>query len=359
MKKLLKYLYSPRTTLGLLVIFAIAMALATFIENSYDTDTSKVVVYNARWFEVLMVLMVINFIGSIKRYDLLSMKKIAGFIFHFAFVIMIIGAGFTRYIGFEGNMHIREGQSSNFLFSRDNYLSVKANDGANEYNIDKKLMFSMVSDNSFDVEVETANKGDVTVSYKKLIRKAQEKFVEGESGGFTQISLQISENGHMHDYYLRDGQTIGVHNFPISFNNPAQPGGLHITGTPDQMFIRFDQDIETATMPAMTAGVIPKDSLGAFTRMMLYKPANTGMAMVLTGVTKNTKVEYVAGSADQNGPDALILDVEHNGKTQEVTVLGGSGYIDNFVSVPLEGMNLSIAYGSKKIALRSKALLTI
>jgi len=57
MNKLLKILFSPRTTLGLLVIFAVAMGLATFIENSYDTETSKIVVYNALWFEILMVLM--------------------------------------------------------------------------------------------------------------------------------------------------------------------------------------------------------------------------------------------------------------------------------------------------------------
>ncbi len=351
MKKILKYVYSPRTTLGLLVIFGIAMAVATFIENSYDTDTSKVVVYNARWFEAVMILMIINFIGTIKRYDMLSFKKISGFIFHFAFVIMIVGAGLTRYIGFEGTMHIREGQSSNFLYSRDTYLTVKTNEGGNENEVNKKLMFSMISDNSFEVDAPTVTKGDVNISFNKLIRKAQESYVEGETGGFTQISLMISENSHKHDYQIRDGQTIMVHNFPITFNNPSYPGGIHITGTPDEMYIKYSQDIETASMPAMTEGLIPGDSLGAFTRMMLYKPANTGMAMVLTGITRNTKIEYVEGNEDQSGPDALILDVEHNGKSQEVTVLGGSGYLDNYVTVPFDGFNVSIAYGSKNIPL--------
>ena len=62
MKKLLKIIFSPRTTLGLLVIFAIAMAVATFIENSYDTTTAKLMIYNAKWFELLMILMILNFI---------------------------------------------------------------------------------------------------------------------------------------------------------------------------------------------------------------------------------------------------------------------------------------------------------
>ena len=129
MKTLLKLLFSPRTTLGLLVIFAIAMGAATFIENSYDTPTSKILVYNAAWFETLMVLMILNFIGSIKRYHLLSWKKIPGFIFHIAFAVMIIGAGVTRYIGYEGRMHIREGATSNSIYSSEDYLVAKGNDG--------------------------------------------------------------------------------------------------------------------------------------------------------------------------------------------------------------------------------------
>ena len=120
MRKILNILFSPRTTLGLLVIFAIAMGAATFIENSYDTITAKILIYNATWFEALMVLMVVNFIGSIQRYHLLTWKKIPGFIFHFSFIIMIIGAGVTRYIGFEGRMHIREGQQSNYILGTDN-----------------------------------------------------------------------------------------------------------------------------------------------------------------------------------------------------------------------------------------------
>ena len=116
MKTLLKLLFSPRTTIGLLVLFAIAMGAATFIENSYDTATAKILVYDALWFELIMILMIFNFIGSIKRYHLFTWKRLSGLIFHLAFVIIIIGAGVTRYIGFEGKMHIREGASSNFIY---------------------------------------------------------------------------------------------------------------------------------------------------------------------------------------------------------------------------------------------------
>ena len=54
----------------LFIAFAVAMAAGTFIEDAYNTDTARVIVYNAVWFEVIMVFFVINFIGNIKRYQL-------------------------------------------------------------------------------------------------------------------------------------------------------------------------------------------------------------------------------------------------------------------------------------------------
>ena len=70
-----KHLISTRAMAILLLLFAIAIGIATFIENSYDTITAKVVIYNAWWFELILLLLVINFSYNIKRYGLLSRKK--------------------------------------------------------------------------------------------------------------------------------------------------------------------------------------------------------------------------------------------------------------------------------------------
>ncbi|HEY5689569.1 MAG TPA: cytochrome c biogenesis protein CcsA [Yeosuana sp.] len=350
MKKLLKIIFSPRTTLGLLVIFAIAMGAATFIENSYDTITAKILVYNAPWFESLMVLMILNFIGSIPRYHLLTWKRFSGFLFHTAFIIIIIGAGVTRYIGYEGMMHIREGASSNFIFSNQNYLNIRASDGTEHYDIDKEMNFGMITNNDFEVNVETKSKGEVSIKYKDFIRNAMESYVEVENG-FTMLELTLSVEGHKDDIKIKNGEVQFTHNFPISFNNNSRPDGLMITGNADQLFIHYAGDIKTSRMPDMEEGLIGKDSLGEFTRMKLYEPLGTGMALVLTNVHRNTGIKYIEGNDGEKRPSALIVDVSHNGKSQEVAVLGGSGYIENFIEVPLEDMSLKLAYGSKKIAL--------
>ena len=51
----------------MLLILVIAMASGTFIEDKYDTVTAKNLIYNAKWFELLFLLLAINFIGYTYR----------------------------------------------------------------------------------------------------------------------------------------------------------------------------------------------------------------------------------------------------------------------------------------------------
>jgi cytochrome c-type biogenesis protein CcsB len=120
MKRFFNFILSSKATIIFLIILAFAMAVATFIEDKYDTVTARNLVYNTKWFELLFVLLAFNLLGHIKTYNLLSGKKLGSLIFHLAFIIMIIGAGITRYFAFEGNMHIRKGESSNIIYTSDN-----------------------------------------------------------------------------------------------------------------------------------------------------------------------------------------------------------------------------------------------
>ena len=70
-----KHLISTRAMAILLLLFAIAIGIATFIENSYDTITAKVVIYNAWWFELILLLLVINFLTTLKGMVYCQEKK--------------------------------------------------------------------------------------------------------------------------------------------------------------------------------------------------------------------------------------------------------------------------------------------
>ena len=62
-----KTLFSTRLMAVLFLVFAAAMAIGTFVESWYSTETARIYIYNATWFEVIMVFFVINFLGNILR----------------------------------------------------------------------------------------------------------------------------------------------------------------------------------------------------------------------------------------------------------------------------------------------------
>ena len=108
-KTLIKFLFSTRLMAVLFLVYGAALGIGTFIETYYNTDTAKIWIYKAWWFELIMFLFVVNFIGNIKRYNLLKKENWAVFLLHASWILIIIGAGITRYISHEGKMSIREG----------------------------------------------------------------------------------------------------------------------------------------------------------------------------------------------------------------------------------------------------------
>ena len=123
-EKFLKYLFSNKLMAILFVAFSTAMAFGTFIESWYSTDTAKIWVYNAWWFELILGLFMINFFGNIFKYRLLRKEKWAILMIHLSFILIITGAFITRYFGYEGVMPIREGNSENSFLSEKTYLTL-------------------------------------------------------------------------------------------------------------------------------------------------------------------------------------------------------------------------------------------
>lgn len=112
---LFKVIYSYKTTLFFLFALALGAAVATFIENDFGTMSARHYVYNALWYELLLILTALNIVLVV--YKTKMFLHVSKFIFHIAFVVILLGAGMTRYLGEDGVMKIREGSSSNTFFS--------------------------------------------------------------------------------------------------------------------------------------------------------------------------------------------------------------------------------------------------
>ncbi len=351
MKKILDLIFSSKTTLILLLIFTIAIGTATFLEEIYDTTTAKLLVYNALWFELLLLLLILNFIGSIKKFHLLRKEKLPGFLFHFAFIVIIIGSGITRYIGFEATMHIRQDESSNVIYSNDPYLSIKVAEGAENYSYNHPVLIGAAAKNSFDTKIATKNNGDINVRFKDYISNAVEAYEEGTHDGDTLIELTITDGSHKDILHLKDGEIKESHGFPISFNNSERPDAFKITGKPGELFISYPHAVKTSQMPEMTPGLIQKDSLVEFKSQHLYEPENTTIAIVLSNTFNHAKLNYITGEGESKGQDILLMEVDYKGEKQEVPLKRNMNEEGGFQKVNLKGIDMEMAYGLNKIEL--------
>lgn len=161
-------LFSFKTTLILLAILAIGAGCATFIENDFGTSSARVLVYNTIWYESALVLTTVNLIGIIIRFKM--WKSRAKFIFHSSFVIILIGAGVTRYVGYEGIMQIPEGATENKMISGEPYLQVTIQDGDKVYyqEYQKEFTSFITNVNDFSHKILFGNKS-VDINYKNFI----------------------------------------------------------------------------------------------------------------------------------------------------------------------------------------------
>ena len=172
-QKLISFFYSTKLMAILFITFAVAMAVGTFVENDYDTDTARIWVYNTWWFEAIMGLFVVNFIGNIPRYRLLKKENWAVLVLHLSWVFIIVGAGVTRYFGNEGMISLREGETTNTYLSDRTYITAMVDGNYQGAPLRKKkqkeVLFSSYTSNHYKWSSDFKGK-PFSITYKSFKR---------------------------------------------------------------------------------------------------------------------------------------------------------------------------------------------
>lgn len=352
MKKILTLIFSTRTTLVLLIIFAAAIGAATFIEQTYDTVTAQLLVYHAKWFEIVILLLALNFIGNIKTYHLLSKGKLAGFTFHFAFLLLILGAAVTRYTGFEGSIHIRENKSSNIMYSSEPYLQVSAISKGDTVSTEKQLSFSEALGNSFHISLDTKGPDKIEIRYKDYFNNGVEQLHENIPGGVDMLELVVGSKNGRKTILLKNGEIQKAGNGLIAFNNNSNARAVKIFSKDGNLFLSSPSSILKTYMHTAsdsTQQETQADSIAEFKTGFLY---NTGGELIIfSNFYKSAVQEWSRSTNGEEGSEVLMADVTYKGKTQSVAVVNNSGFETSYSEVDFEGMKLNIAYGKKAIEL--------
>ena len=216
--KYIKYLFTPAMMGILFVIFAISMAAATFIENDYGTAAAYKMVYGAKWFELILFFLCVNLIGQLIINKLFKKQKLAIAIFHLSFIIMIIGAGITRYFGWEGVMHIREGESQNICYSSHNIIGydLKDSSGQTVSSFSKKYNISSISADNFKTSIKIGGE-KYKLELSRIIPNADETIISSPAGEPI-ISMTVTKDMTVYEVVtLRRGEKDSVFGITIGF----------------------------------------------------------------------------------------------------------------------------------------------
>ncbi len=349
MKKLGSFIFSMFFTGILLVIFAIAIGYATFIENDYGTITAKILIYNSRWFEILLFLLSINLIGSIFHYKLIRKKKWTVVLFHIAFVVILIGALVTRYYGYEGTMHIRENSSSDFIISDATYVTIRAKSGDQQVEESEEVKFSPYTANRFSEEINI-NGQSVSIENQLFMPSATENLVVDPNGEPIVSMIAVNNGMQRLDFNLRNGDVKSFSDISLGFGTVGntdirmqlEDGVLYVTANDTLHVSGMMQDAPEVIAPGTAAQVNTQKA---------YSYGSLTFAVKQYFQKASTQLVYQQPQRGMPTIDAMKTVVSVAGNSKELVVYGQKGQVGDFYTTNINGMDVSVSYGSKKIEL--------
>ena len=336
-------------TMGtLILLFAVSIGTATFIENDFGTTASKAVVYNATWFNLLLGLLAVNLIGRIIIGKMYKLKTITVFTFHFAFIIILIGAGITRFISYEGMMHIREGSSSNSMLSDNSFVEIKIEDGNNTTKVVDKVFMSILTPGAYSSSGSLNNK-DYSFKSIKYIPNASETIIESDKDGDPYIVLVFSDRKGRQNYYLKYGQTESLGNKKINFDDELIPEAINVKIVDGNLNIFSPSEIVTLSMATSQTDTLFAGNWYPFETRKLY--SIDGVSIVLTNFYQNGVIDYVTYDGKTTMMNALVVEVSNGTETKDVVLRGGRGYKGEMNSFVMGDATIKMTYGAKEILL--------
>ncbi len=320
-KNVLKQLFSMTSMGVLIVILAIAMGSATFIENGSGITAAKALIYNARWFELAILLTFLNIFYNIFKYKLYVLKKLPVFLFHLSFLVIILGAGLTRYIGSEGSMHIREGETSNTISSFNTYFYVEMEKDGERVMEKQSVLLSGRSKRQVHLKVEAFGnhlKFKSTDYVPGAVMAAQMNSSMANSGQPDVLRLKVKVNGSNEEILLR-----GFLNRPL-IPYDFELGGVKFTAGLGTMESKLPFSLRLIDFQLDRYPGSNSPSSFASEVMLIDKENNLQEPhrIFMNNILEHRGYRFYQSSYDANDEKGTVLSVNHDKIGTSVTYLG-------------------------------------
>ncbi|MDX2360281.1 MAG: cytochrome c biogenesis protein CcsA [Crocinitomicaceae bacterium] len=361
MEKFVRFIFSMRMMALGMIIFLLAIAVATFLESTYDTQTARILIYNALWFEILLGFLGFNLIANIFTYKMYKAEKIAMLMFHLSFIVIIIGAGVTRYVSFEGMMMVRENEESNIIYSSDPYFYFIIEDGDNQTKpYDTKVLMSEItpSSNYFEVHVPDfpGHNAAIHIEYADFRKNLIDSLVVNDT--IQGSVLEIVTDG-MSSNFVAEGEFLMLGDISLSFDKDNAMPGIQIVKEGAKYLMSTKMPMHYLPMSEMQKAArngsvpdslfieIPIDSLVPFQTATLYKIG--GQQFVFKQALNHAQRMKMPADRKGEGSDFLTLKITDGDLVKYVDLEGGAGSLPERAMFEFNGLNYHMDYGAKQM----------
>ena len=334
----------------MLFLFGVLVGAATFIENDYGTQTAQALIYKAKWFELFLVYFVAILVYQIMKYKSYK-NKLPVFLFHFSFFIIAIGALITRYVGYEGIMHIREGQETNIMVSDVKTLQVFAQNNDQNASLEKALYFSTMTKNSLS---ESLNVGDkkVSVELVKYLPTFEQEVIDDPKGEKL-LELKVSANGKGEIHYFKQGKIKDFGTFYVAYNAKktlADKPTFDISDNNGTLRVKFPYILKTLDMGTKESAEL-KSGDNVFHKRTLYQFGQN--AIVLKSIHDKAVLKMVSRDIKTKSgkPELIEMKVSVGDKSKFETFKVFKGQTGELKTLTLDGVKVSMRIGAKIIEL--------
>ncbi|AER40363.1 MAG: cytochrome c biogenesis protein CcsA [Flavobacteriales bacterium] len=350
MQTLKNIFFSTKITAFLFLLLALSMATATFLEKKYSTDVAKIWIYESTWFEIVMLLIIINLIGNIWKYKLWNKKKFPLFIFHVSFVFIFIGGIISRYYSFEGMMSLREGETNGQIISRKNYIKLKIHRGNNTMIYNDPYILSSFHNgykgnfffkgNLFKIEI---------INYIPCAEVIVSKDIPKQK--IVKIISTNNQKGRTENYLI-NGSIIKINEVPFSLNKDI-PFGIKIFEKEDKLYVKSSFPMKSINMRNRKMTYLSKNTIIPIKIKNLYQIDDSEKKVqwvIPSGIIKG-ELKYI-GSCNNNEAnknnslDAITAKISFQNQSKIITFLGGKNTTEMSDPIWLNHHKIFIGYGS-------------
>ena len=245
-RKVLDRFVDTRAAGAYMILFAAAIGIATFIENDYGTSSAQKVVFKAWWFELLLFLFCASLMTNIVRFRMFQNRKWPILMFHISMIIIMIGAGITRYWGYEGIMHIRENEEANTFLSAETYLKFELIRDGQRYQFYEPVLFATLGNNNFHESYLIGN-DLIDIEVKEFIPNPIQT-LESDVEGVPTIKVVFGTASGREEYFIAKGEKRRIKSVNFNFSENAIPNAINILYDNNSLNIKADVTLNQMVM---------------------------------------------------------------------------------------------------------------